>query len=239
MAKQYLVKFRDKNIKLWQNDDGSWAADGGLNPAGFTFDPDIPEEQRVYELDYLIAHGSTGQEQARDLLKQTNFLLTQNPLAEETKQNLELLAEKITAGSIDPRNVTIAELEKLLISQKQTSAHLAEQKLIEQDILAVLGLTGLPPAEKKELIEQFSQTIMQSIILRITKELSPDQKEEFMAILAAGNQEKIGQFLPASVPNLNQIATEESLKFKHFLINRSQEVDKKIQLQKMTAPFSH
>ncbi|MCL5795790.1 MAG: hypothetical protein M1338_05560, partial [Patescibacteria group bacterium] len=76
------------------------------------------------------------------------------------------------------------------------------------------------------------------VFLRAAAKMPKERREEFIKVLEKNNEEQIGAFLKANCSNLDQLVTEESLKFKHFLINRSRDVDNKITLQKMTAATS-
>lgn len=235
MTKTYSIDVQGKIVKLWQADDGSWGADAGIDPAGFTYDPNVPEANRVYELDYLVAHGVTAKDQAQDLTKQFLFLKSS---AEGNNQFSQTIEQKITDGSINAQNVPLASLEEIYHSANQPvvpDAPLAvgNQKLIEQNILEVLGLKNLPFAEKKEMVELFSQTIFQAIILRIAARIPQEKRTILLNLMEQRDEEAVGAFLKDNCASLSEIALEESLKFKRFLINKSEEVDNKLQMAKI------
>ncbi|MCL5794916.1 MAG: hypothetical protein M1338_00960, partial [Patescibacteria group bacterium] len=199
--KEYFVKIGNKEVKLWQDDAGNWQADGGLDPAGFTYDPDLPEEQRVYELDYLIAHGNGTEMRAQDLIKQFAYLKSTSP--ETYYPQLNSLAQKISAGLVNPDETNLADLEKTLLPSAPATTPTppppttSQSKIIDQDILQVLGLSHLDYNEKKELVEQFSTTIFQAVFLRAAAKMPKERREEFIKVLEKNNEEQIGAFLKA------------------------------------------
>lgn len=228
--KQYFVKTELKQIKLWQNDQGDWQADGGLDALGFTYDPDLPEENRVYELEYLVAHGDTPEIKANDLAKQFAFLKDKD--ASYAQLIFPIILKNIRENKIKPKSVTLPELENILIALSSQKQDLP--KLIDQNIIEVLGLDDLPYLEKKEMLDTFTQTIMQSVFLREASKMPKETREEFLKVLETKNEEEIGEFLKHHCADLDKVVVEEALKFKFYIINHSQKVDKKITLEKMT-----
>lgn len=102
-----------------------------------------------------------------------------------------------------------------------------KSKLIDQNIFEELGLNNLPDKEKEDLLENFSTTVMQAVMLRVAVDLPKDKREELEKLIEGENEEAIGKFLQENVENLDNLIDEESLKFKQALINRSQNMDQK------------
>ncbi len=100
-------------------------------------------------------------------------------------------------------------------------------KLIDQNIFDELKLQSLSQEEKTNLLKSFSETVMQAVMLRVAVKLSSDRRNELEKLIELENEEKIGKFLKDNISNLDIIIDEESLKFKHALIEKSKQLDKK------------
>lgn len=235
MAHEYRVKIGEKLVRLVENDNGSWEADGGLDPLGFTYDPDVPPEGRVFQLEYLVGHGASSELEADDLAHQFSYL--KNKDENYLKLIYPIILRNIRSGKIKPEQVTLGELENILIALSSSPASPAGQKilpkLIDQNIISVLGLDNLAFAEKKEILDTFTQTVMQAVFLREASKMPQAKRQEFLKILEGKNEEAIGAFLKANCTDLDKVLTEEALKFKYYILNHSQKVDKKIEMGKI------
>lgn len=98
-------------------------------------------------------------------------------------------------------------------------------KLIELDVFEAIGLKDLPQEDKMKLLETFSETVFQAIVLRISTMLMGPDLDRYQKMLEEGEEEELGKFLSEKIPNIESIAIEESIRFKKALIERAQELD--------------
>lgn len=106
--------------------------------------------------------------------------------------------------------------------------NIINQKLIDQDIFEAIGLDNLSGEEKNNLLQSFSETIFQAVMMRVAVKLMGTDREEFERLIQEGQEEKIGEFLSRKVTDIESIATEETLRFKQMLIDRSKQIDEKL-----------
>lgn len=109
-----------------------------------------------------------------------------------------------------------------------SAASTISQKLIDQDIFEAIGLANLSEEEKNPLLQSFSETIFQAIMMRAAIKLMGPDREEFERLISEGNEEKIGLFLSEKVSDIESIATQETLRFKQTLIDRSKQIDQQL-----------
>lgn len=108
------------------------------------------------------------------------------------------------------------------------TANTIGQKLIDQDIFEAIGLANLSEEEKNKLLQSFSETIFQAMMMRVAVKLMGPDREEFERLVSEGKEEKIGVFLSQKVPEIESISTQETLRFKQTLIDRSKQIDAKL-----------
>lgn len=93
-----------------------------------------------------------------------------------------------------------------------------DPKIIENDIITLLGLQNLPPEEQQMLVAKMSDVIMERVTLRILDALSPEDKKAFDALIAQNAApERVEEFLQGKVKDLEAIRTAEILRFKQDL----------------------
>jgi len=96
--------------------------------------------------------------------------------------------------------------------------------LFNKNIISHLGLEHLEPQEQEETLLRVGKIIYQAVMLRVVDILSEEDQKEFEKILdtegsGEGKGEKILNFLKAKIPNLDEIAKEEIVKFKEETMN--------------------
>lgn len=121
------------------------------------------------------------------------------------------------------------------VTNDANTTNAISQKLIDQDIFEAMGLANLAEEEKNKLLQSFSETIFQAIMMRVAVKLLGPDREEFERMVTEGNEEKIGLFLSQKVPEIESIATQETLRFKQTLIERSKQIDQQLAQKQTTA----
>lgn len=97
------------------------------------------------------------------------------------------------------------------------------QKLIEGNIIDLLGLQSLPEKEKTELLTQLGEVVQERVTDRTLETLSEADRETFDALLEKNAPENdINAFLHASVKDLDQIVAEEVLLLKAQMVDDAQ-----------------
>jgi hypothetical protein len=97
--------------------------------------------------------------------------------------------------------------------------------VLQENIIKLLGLENLPEDQKQKLLEQMSGVVQSRITRRVDAIFSAEQKDQFNKLTESGaNDEQIGNFLKITVPNFDNIATEEIIKFKEEMAQEAQTV---------------
>lgn len=86
------------------------------------------------------------------------------------------------------------------------------------DIIKELGLEGLPEEEKDNLVSGLSQALQTRLSLRVMELLSESEKAEMEQLVAAGDDQKVGQYVAAKIPGLDSIMRQELTKLKEELV---------------------
>ena len=96
---------------------------------------------------------------------------------------------------------------------------------LQENIIKLLGLENLPEDQKQKLLNQMSGVVQSRITRRLDAVLSDEQKNQFNKLTESGaNDEQIGDFLKKSVPDFDDIATKEIIKFKEEMAQEAQTV---------------
>ncbi|MEA3305041.1 MAG: DUF5663 domain-containing protein [Patescibacteria group bacterium] len=96
------------------------------------------------------------------------------------------------------------------------------------DLFEELGLTGLTDDRKQELLGK----VMELLELRINDAIYNTLTEEQVAQLDEIEEEdKIDAFLEAAIPNMEELATEESLKLRAELVAQAGNLDEELEKQ--------
>ncbi|MEK7160922.1 MAG: DUF5663 domain-containing protein [Patescibacteria group bacterium] len=85
---------------------------------------------------------------------------------------------------------------------------------LQQDILKELGINQLPVERQEEILVAMTEVLIKRLTLRVLENLSDAQQEEFEAVCATNDQEKVQAFLAANMPNYEQAVQEEIAVFK-------------------------
>jgi len=92
---------------------------------------------------------------------------------------------------------------------------MSDQSVIQDNILKELGIDQLPQEKQEEVLAAMTEVLLKRIILRVLQGLSEAQRGEFEQLCAAGDQEKVNQFLAKNVPNYEAVIKEEIGQFKN------------------------
>jgi hypothetical protein len=82
---------------------------------------------------------------------------------------------------------------------------------IANDIIKEFGLEGLPPEEQKEMVEKFSDVVMQAVLVRGLAQLSEAQKDELDAALEKDPEDPniILDYFMDKLPNFETMVAQQ------------------------------
>lgn len=94
---------------------------------------------------------------------------------------------------------------------------------MEENILEALGLQNLSEDEQARLVSRMMAVVQGRINDRVVGGLNETQRSEFENLVAANpSEEKLEEWLKTNVPTFDQIAIEETGKFKQEMIENAQ-----------------
>ncbi len=97
---------------------------------------------------------------------------------------------------------------------------MANQNLLEKNIISELGLDGLSEERKTGLINKISALVEKRITLRLMREIDDNKTEELNELSDKSNEAKM-KFLQDNIPNMEDIIEEEIIKVKGDIIEES------------------
>lgn len=99
------------------------------------------------------------------------------------------------------------------------------QELLELNILELFGLKNLSQEEQKKFLAYAAGLVLDRVVARLAKELSPEKKEAFFALFKEGipDEQKVS-FLKENVPDLEAIVFEEIMAFKEEAVKVAADV---------------
>jgi biotin synthase-related radical SAM superfamily protein len=89
--------------------------------------------------------------------------------------------------------------------------------MLEQNIIAALGLESLPDERKAALIDKMAQLVEKNLIVRIMEGLSEADAGEFETIAQSTDEDKV-KFLQAKFPNFAEMMQEEIVNVKKAVL---------------------
>jgi len=97
---------------------------------------------------------------------------------------------------------------------------------LKNDVLAQLGLGNISDEKKAEIISKISELAQKRIILRVTEEMSEDQRENFEKFLETEEDPaKIENYIRENIPNIDSIIEEEMSLLKNDVLSQMKEID--------------
>ena len=99
---------------------------------------------------------------------------------------------------------------------------MAEQTLLQKNIMALLGLTGLPSDRQIALVNKMTELVEKRLMLRIIEEMKEEDKAEAERIFTSGSEEEKLKFLQTKT-DFQRLLEEEVVKVKQEL---KEEVEK-------------
>lgn len=103
------------------------------------------------------------------------------------------------------------------------------QTLFKANILELLGLQNLPQEQQGQMLAKMAKVVEDRISGRVAEALSPAQQADLDTLLASqASPEQIDVFMKRSVPNFDEIAADELLKFKQEMVNNVAAVKKMV-----------
>lgn len=92
-----------------------------------------------------------------------------------------------------------------------------DKTMLEQNIIAALGLASLPDERKAALINKMAQLVEKNLLVRIMEGLSEADAGEFEKIAQGTDEEKV-KFLQAKFPNFAEMMQEEIVNVKKAVL---------------------
>jgi len=94
--------------------------------------------------------------------------------------------------------------------------------LLNENIIALLGLEALPEAEKREMLDKMTDLLMKRVMLVVTEKLS----DEDLALMpkTGSNPEELVVFVAEKVPDFDEIMQTEVVKLKEELLKAAEQV---------------
>ncbi|MEK7164814.1 MAG: DUF5663 domain-containing protein [Patescibacteria group bacterium] len=89
--------------------------------------------------------------------------------------------------------------------------------MLEQNIIAALGLESLPDERKAALIDKMAELVEKNLLVRIMEGLSEVDAKEFEAVAKGTDEDKV-KFLMAKYPNFAEIMQEEIVNVKKAVL---------------------
>lgn len=90
------------------------------------------------------------------------------------------------------------------------------EQTTKDNLIKELGLDVLPEEDQESALLTVGRIIFQSVLVRVIEQLNEKQKTDFEKLLGTNpdDEEAIYGFLQKEIPNLNDLVTEEVVKFK-------------------------
>ncbi|MBU0707940.1 hypothetical protein KKG41_06230 [Patescibacteria group bacterium] len=93
------------------------------------------------------------------------------------------------------------------------------KKLLESNIIDLLGIKNIPEDRQKKLLDRMSEVVQHRISDRVLEKLSETDKKAFDELLATDpKEEAVNTWLQNKVPEFQTIAAEEVLRFKKQMV---------------------
>ncbi len=89
--------------------------------------------------------------------------------------------------------------------------------MLEQNIIAALGLASLPDERKAALIDKMAELVEKNLLVRIMEGLSEVDAKEFEAVAKGTDEEKV-KFLMDKYPNFAEMMQEEIVNVKKAVL---------------------
>lgn len=85
------------------------------------------------------------------------------------------------------------------------------QKLLDQDVLELIGGSDLPQEKKQELYLKMAETVQNRAIVRVYRELSEEEGKELDQLIDNGDTAKVQEYLRAKNLDLPAILAQEAV----------------------------
>lgn len=92
-----------------------------------------------------------------------------------------------------------------------------DKTMLEQNIIAALGLESLPDERKAALIDKMAQLVEKNLLVRIMEGLSEVDAKDFEAVAKGTDEDKV-KFLMAKYPNFAEMMQEEIVNVKKAVL---------------------
>ncbi len=93
-----------------------------------------------------------------------------------------------------------------------------DEEILQADLLIELGLDSLPAEQQAEIAQRFTEECQRGMIAEVLTELNPEQQAELQQLVTEREPQPIQTFLEKSVPNLDERAQQELVRFKRIML---------------------
>ena len=87
-------------------------------------------------------------------------------------------------------------------------------KIIDEDLLDLMGAKNMPGDAKAALYEKMALTIQDRVLLRIDEMLDEEGRKQFAAVIDSGDQVKTNDFLLSKNIGVPQLLIQEAMLYK-------------------------
>jgi hypothetical protein len=101
--------------------------------------------------------------------------------------------------------------------------NVVKQKLEEQNLLDLLGITSLPEEQKLRILSQSVELIEQRLLLRLQKSLPDQKREELSSVMGSGDPVAANAFITENAPDFLDWMIDETNQLKQELSDLAKE----------------
>lgn len=100
------------------------------------------------------------------------------------------------------------------------------QKLVEENIIQILGIAALPDEQKIQLVERMAGLVEKRLLARLARDLSDEELKTLEGFEADGKGDSATAFLRKKFANLDDLVREEIERVKQEAVEVAEKVDK-------------
>ena len=94
------------------------------------------------------------------------------------------------------------------------------------NIIKALGIERLPDEQKARILDRATLLVQQRLLLRLTKSVPEDKRDDLTEIISSGDSEKLNQFAIEYAPDYMEWMEEEVEQVKEEMRGIAADIDK-------------
>jgi hypothetical protein len=98
-----------------------------------------------------------------------------------------------------------------------------DKKLLNENMIKILGIENLPEEQKADLIAKANELVQTRVLTRVFESLPKDKQEGLSSLIESGDEISITNFINHNCPDFQKWMTEEVLKIKEDLSQLAKE----------------